>query len=74
MDRVQDEFPHFVASGAVSVLFGNPAAGFAFHTGLHAHSYPNYGWALCADPISTILYETPTGPRLSAGRKVGGPC
>ena len=40
--RVQDEFPHFVASGAVSVLFGNPAAGFAFHTGLHAHSYPNY--------------------------------
>ena len=45
-DDVQDEIPHLIASGIVSVLFGNPAAGFAFHAGMH-----NFG-------SDTSMYES----------------
>ena len=44
-DRALEEVPHFIASAGISLVFGNPLVGLAFHSGMH-----NFGF-------DTSMYE-----------------
>ena len=81
-DRALDEVPHLLASAGVSLMFGNPLAGLAFHSGMHNFGFDTsmYAASRGGDGPSALHQLPSTSPKIrrqapatAVGGKTGGP-
>ena len=81
-DRALDEVPHLLASAGVSLMFGNPLAGLAFHSGMHNFGFDTsmYAASRGGDGPSALHQLPSTSPKIrrqapatAVGGKTGAP-